>query len=212
MWRKLGARALGDVLPRHEVRVVLELGDDHDVAGAEVVEAPGVRDEVDRLGRAPGEDHLALGRRVEQPGDGATRPLEALGRALGEPVDAAMDVRVLVLVERAHPVEDLTRLLRRRRRVEVRDRLAVDELVEDREVGAQTMRVEGRGGGRGHAAIVAALLEPTTRPPSPGARDRSSGQARRPRAAARRRRRSSRGSRTAGRDVGARSPPRGAPA
>ena len=50
---------LRDELPRHEVRVVLELGDDDDVARPEVVEPPGVRDEVDRLGRAAREDDLA---------------------------------------------------------------------------------------------------------------------------------------------------------
>ena len=49
---EVGARALRDVLPGHEVRVVLELGDDDDVARAEVVEPPGVRDEVEPLGRA----------------------------------------------------------------------------------------------------------------------------------------------------------------
>ena len=63
---EVGARALGDVLPRHEVRVVLELGDDDEVAGAEVVEAPRVRDEVDALGRAAREDDLARRRRVDE--------------------------------------------------------------------------------------------------------------------------------------------------
>ena len=65
-----------DVLPRDEVRVVLQLGDDDEVAGAEVVEAPGVRDEVERLGRVPGEDDLLLARRVEERGDRAARGLE----------------------------------------------------------------------------------------------------------------------------------------
>ena len=41
------SRCARDVLPRHEVGVVLELGDHDDVAGPEVVEAPGVRDEVE---------------------------------------------------------------------------------------------------------------------------------------------------------------------
>ena len=45
---ELGARAVRDVLPGHEVRVVLELGDEDEVAGAEVVQPPGVRDEVQR--------------------------------------------------------------------------------------------------------------------------------------------------------------------
>ena len=82
--------------------------------------------------------------------DGALRNDATVRRApsnpsvatLREPIDAPMDVRVLVLVERAHPVEHLARLLRRGRGVEERDGLAVDELVEDREVLAQPGRIE----------------------------------------------------------------------
>ena len=58
------SRSAGHVLPRDEARMVLEIGDDDEVARAEIVETPGVRDEVQRLGRAAREDHLALGRRV----------------------------------------------------------------------------------------------------------------------------------------------------
>ena len=50
----------------HEVRVVLELGDDDEVAGAEVRQPPRVRDEVDRLGRVADEDDLARVGRVER--------------------------------------------------------------------------------------------------------------------------------------------------
>ena len=121
---------------------MLELGDHDGVAGTEVLQPPGVRDEVDRLGRAAREDHLALGRRVDERGDRAAGALVALGGALGQPVDAAVDVRVLVLVERAHPVEHLARLLGRRRRVEVRERLPADELLEEREVRAKRCGVE----------------------------------------------------------------------
>ena len=45
---EVGAGALRDVLPGHEVRVVLELGHEDDVARAEVDEPPGVGDEVQR--------------------------------------------------------------------------------------------------------------------------------------------------------------------
>jgi hypothetical protein len=143
---------LSDVLPRHEVRVVLELGDDDDVAGTEVVEAPGVCDEVERLGRAAGEDDLLLARRVEERGDRPASRLEPLRRALREPVDAAMDVRVLVLVEVAHAVEHLPRLLRRRRRVEVGDRPPAAQLFEHREVRSQLMCVERGKRRRGHCS------------------------------------------------------------
>ena len=151
---EVGAGPLGDVLPRNEVRVVLELGHEHDVARPEVVEAPGVGDEVDPLGRAAGEDHLARGRRVDELARRLARALVPLGRPLGEQVDAAVHVRVRGLVEVADRVQHLPRLLRAGRRVEIGERLAVDLLLEDREVGAQLLRVEGWASRHGHRAIV----------------------------------------------------------
>ena len=139
---EVGARALGDVLPGHEVRVVLELGHEHDVARAEVVETPGVGDEVDRLGRAAGEDHLAGRRGVHERASLLACALVARGRALRQRVDAAVHVRVRGLVELADRVEHLPRLLRAGRGIEVRERLPVDLLLEDRKVGAELLRIE----------------------------------------------------------------------
>jgi hypothetical protein len=81
---ELRAGTLRDLLPGDEVRVVLELGRNDDVAGAEIVEAPGVGDEVQRLGRAAREDDLARGGRVDEGPHLLARALEALGRPLGE--------------------------------------------------------------------------------------------------------------------------------
>ena len=107
------ARPAGDKLPRHEVGVVLELGNDNRIAGTEILEAPRIRNEVDRLGGAAREDDLPLRRSVDERSNRPPGSLVALGRALCQPVDATMDVRVLVLVESAHPIENLTGLLRR---------------------------------------------------------------------------------------------------
>ena len=142
--RELRARASGDVLPRDEVRVVLELGDDDEVAGAEVREAPRIRDEVDRLGRVAHEDDLPHVGCVHERANLLARSLERGGRALREHVDAAVHVRVRRRVEARHLLEHLARLLRARRRVEEGERLAVDQLLEDGEVGAQRARVELR--------------------------------------------------------------------
>ena len=60
---------LDEELPRDEVRVVLHLGEHDHVAARDVLPAPRVRDEVDRLGRIPGEDDLVRVRRVDEPGD-----------------------------------------------------------------------------------------------------------------------------------------------
>ena len=124
--------------------MVLELGREHDVARAEVLQPPGVGDEVDRLGRVADEDDLARRRGVHERTHLLARALEPRGRALAELVDAAMDVRVRRLVEVRHRVEHLPRLLRARRRVEEGERLAVEGLLEDREVGAEPERVERR--------------------------------------------------------------------
>ena len=155
---ELGARALRDVLPGDEVRVVLELGDEDDVPRAEVREPPRVRDEVDALGGVADEDHLARGRRVQQHANLLARGLEALRRALRELVDAAVDVRVRGLVERLHRLEHLPRLLGARGGVEVRERLSVELLLEDREVLAQRVRIELGAGRYGHCPIVAPCL------------------------------------------------------
>ena len=65
-----------------------------------------------------------------------------------------MDVRIGGLVEVAQLVEYLARLVRARRRVEVRERLAADLLLEDRKIGAELARVQLGLSGYGHPAIV----------------------------------------------------------
>ena len=125
-----------DVLPGDEVRMVLELRDEDDVARAEVGEPPRVRDEVDRLGRVADEDDLARGRGVHERAATLTRVLERLGGPLGELVDATVHVRVRRLVEVRHRLQHRPRLLRARGGVEERQRLAVEDLLEDREISA----------------------------------------------------------------------------
>src|SRR6185437_1129747 len=65
-----------------------------------------------------------------------------------------MHIRVRGLVELAEGVEHLPRLLRAGCGIEVRERLAVDLLLEDREVGAQSLRVKRGSSCHGHRAIV----------------------------------------------------------
>ena len=172
-----------DVLPRDEVRVVLQLADDDEVALAQVVEPPGVGDEIQRLGGLAREDHLALRGRVHERRHLRASTLVRVRRALGEPVDAAMHVRVGVRVELDHGVEHLARLLRRGRRVEEGDRLPVHELLEVGKIGAQALRIELRRGGHGHAPHRIGRVPPASRAGRPC---RSSPRARRSRARARR--------------------------
>ena len=66
----LRADPLGQLLPGHEVRVVLHLGEHDAVAGADVGVAPGAGDQVERLGRVADEDDLAAVGGAEVAGDG----------------------------------------------------------------------------------------------------------------------------------------------
>ena len=153
---KLGARTESDLLPGDEVRVMLELGDDDHVARAEVLETPGVGDQVQRLGDVPGEDHLADGGRVQQRAHLLARSFEARRRPLREVVDGAVHVCVRVAVELPHRVQHLPRLLRGVRRVEIGERLAVHLALEGGKIGPQLAGIE-RGDGRlGHVLMVPA--------------------------------------------------------
>ena len=149
--------ALRDVLPGNEVRVVLELGGDSHVTGAEVVEAPRVRDEVQSLGAVPREDDLPGRARAQKRAHFLARSLVACGRPLAEDVDGAVNVRVGGLVELPHGVQHLTRLLRGVGGVQVRERLAVDLERERGEVGTEPTGVQARDRcGLGHHPMLPA--------------------------------------------------------
>ncbi len=69
------AQLLGEDHPGDDVGVVLHLGEQHGVAGAQVGAAPALRDQVERLGRVLGEDDLACG----------VRQRRGIGRSLSGP-------------------------------------------------------------------------------------------------------------------------------
>ena len=159
----LGAGPLGDDLPGHDVRMVLQLGQEDLVAGPEVRPAPAFRREVDAFGGAAHEDAAAGGRHAEETGDDLAGALEGDGGLLAEQVDAAVDVRVLLGVIPAERLEDDRRLLRGGGVVEVGQRAAMHGPPEDREVPAKGGDVEGgharhrrrTGGGRNREATFA---------------------------------------------------------
>ena len=71
------------------------------------------------------------------------RPFVGVGRARSERVRAAVDVGVLALVEERNAVDHGLRLLRRRGVIEPHERASIDALLEDGEVAADDVRVEG---------------------------------------------------------------------
>ena len=69
MWRRTAPGPLGQLLPRHEVRVVLHRGEQDFVAGLHVRVAPTAGHEVDAGRRAGGEDDFLACRRVDERAD-----------------------------------------------------------------------------------------------------------------------------------------------
>ena len=101
-----------DVLPGHEVRVVLELGREHDVTRASrFVQAQAYATRLSASVALRTKMISRSRRRVDEGAHLLARAPRAPRRALAELVDAAVDVRVRRLVELRHRVEHLARLL-----------------------------------------------------------------------------------------------------
>ena len=98
----------------------------------------------------------AVARDAEEALDAGARALVRLGRTLRERVHTAVHVAVGRLVELADRFEHLPRLLGADGRIQVRERLAVDLLLEDREVGATLRRIELLPSSDGHGSMVLA--------------------------------------------------------
>ena len=152
----------GKEVPRHDVRVVLESRDQDPVAFLEVGPAPALRHQVDALGAAAYEDHFPVRGGIDEAADRFACLLEPLGGGLGEPVHAAMDVRVLLLVEAAFGVDDVAGLLSAGGAVEIDQRAGPAHLArEDGKVRPHEGGLEGDagfgdGGGHRHARVLQA--------------------------------------------------------
>ena len=151
-----GSGAGGGELPRHQVGVVL-LGREHDlVALAEEGVAPGARHQVDRLGGAARPDHLGGIGGAQEAGHLPARALVGVGRPARQLVDAPVHVGVVVPVIVRDRVYDRVGFLGGGGVVQVDQRLAVDVLLQGREVaprrGGEGVRartpVAGAGSGR----------------------------------------------------------------
>ena len=140
-----GALFLAEHLPGDNVGVMLHVGDDNLVAFADVLASVGLSDDVDALGGAAGIDNLVVVGGVEQPAQLGPRVLVVLGSVLAQRMDAAMHVGVLGGVVADNFVYDRLGLLGSRAVVEVDQRLSVDQLSQDWEIGPNFFRIETRG-------------------------------------------------------------------
>ena len=120
------ALPLAQKMPGHDVGMVLHDREHDLVAGLDPLAPERIGDEVDGLGRIAGEDDLFLAPGIEERRYFFARAFISLGRLVGEVVQSAMHVGVLRGVGLLNPVENRTRLLRRRSVVEIHQRFAVD--------------------------------------------------------------------------------------
>jgi hypothetical protein len=128
--------------------MVLQRRNDDLVARLEA-RAKRARHQVDPFGGAAHKDDFGQLRRIDERTHFLPRAFVELGGVHGEGMDAAVHVGVVVLVEIGDGVDDGARLLRRRRVVQVHQRLAVDFLRQRRKIGPHFGDVEHGGGGCG---------------------------------------------------------------
>ena len=134
-------------LPGHQVRMVLHLGEHDRVAHLEEPAAPGMGHQVQRLRAVAGEHDLARRGGTHQMRDATPRVFVGSRRPLGDVVDAAVDVGVVLGVVASHRLEHWIGLLRRGGAVEVGQRLRARR-AEDRKLQPHLARVERQAGTR----------------------------------------------------------------
>ncbi len=139
-----GAGGAGGLLPRDEVGVVLHLGGEDDVAGLQVRVGPAAGDDVNALGGAAGENDFGGIGGVDELRDPRAGTFVAGGGAHGERVEAPVDVGVVALVVVDEGVDHGAGFLGSGAVVEIDEGLAVDLLVQDREIGAGAGEVARR--------------------------------------------------------------------
>ncbi len=133
---QLRSRALRELLPRHDIGVVLHLGD-HDLViladATGVAQHPG--HQVERFGGVLGEHDFFTARSTDERGDLRTGVLEGLTGLSAELVHRASDIGVVIAVVIVDRVDDARRLLRGVGAVEVDQRFVVGKTArQDREV------------------------------------------------------------------------------
>ena len=122
--------------------MVLHLGEEHFVAGAQVLPTEGLGHKIDRLGGAPHENDFVLVLGVHKALRRPACALVGLRRKHREVMHTAMHIGVVVLEALALGIHRHSWLLRTGRAVEVNQRLVIDMLREDGELGADPLHVE----------------------------------------------------------------------
>ena len=140
---ELRAGLLAQDLPGHDVGVVLEMGDEHLIAGLEQGPRIALRDQIDRFGRAAHEDDLVARARIDEPHQPVARPLIQRRRLLAQGMHAAMNVGVVMAFVVIDRIDDRIRTLRGGAVVQVSERFAVHHAGQHRKFAAHGQHVEG---------------------------------------------------------------------
>ncbi|SKS95943.1 Uncharacterised protein [Mycobacteroides abscessus subsp. abscessus] len=150
-----GTGAAAEFLPRNQIRVMLEFGDDDLIARShrtiEPVIAEGVGHQVQRFGRVLGEHDLAVVD-THEPGNRSARALVGVRRFLRQLMCAAVHGRVALGEETVFGVEHLHRALRGGPGIQIRQRFTTAHRpTQDREIIPDRGDVERHSGRHGQA-------------------------------------------------------------
>ena len=104
--------SLGELLPWHDIRVMLHLRKEYLIARPQIRIAPTAGYQVDRSGRARSENHLLRRVGLDPTGEHFSRLLHGLGGLGGQLMTAAMHVGIMRAIHAIHGIEDRRRALR----------------------------------------------------------------------------------------------------
>ena len=112
-------------LPRHDVGVMLHVGDQHLVALLHKRCTEGLCHEIDALSCSTGEDHLTRLPGIDEAAHLLTGSLVQVGGLLRQVMNAAMHIGIHVQIFFAHRIEHAERLLRCCRIIKINQRLII---------------------------------------------------------------------------------------
>jgi len=129
-----GSLLMGQLLPGHDVGVMLEMGEHDLIARLDGVPTPGLRYQIDRLGGAPEEHDLLAAGRVQKAGTGGAGLLISLSGTGRQFMGRPVDVGVFAAVKALQPLDHRQWLLGGGAVVKPHQLPPVDALLQDRKV------------------------------------------------------------------------------
>ena len=129
-------------LPRHDVGVVFQRRNQNLIAGLEARARKALRHQIHRLGRAADENDFLGVASIDEPPHGLAGAFIRIGGALAQRMNATMHVGMIVLVITADRIDHGFGPLAGRGVVQVHQRLAIDVLMQHREVATNRGDVE----------------------------------------------------------------------